>query len=167
MKVRYCLQCASPLELGEHGGKQRLGCPKPDCGFVWWENPTPVIAAVIEYQGKIVLVRSHGWPETWFGLVSGFLEKEEDPKEGIVREIREEVGLAAEVQSVIGIYPFAMMNQVILAYHVLATGEIALGEEIAAYKLVPPERLRPWPLGTGEAVRDWLAARFPERATKE
>jgi hypothetical protein len=26
-------------------------------------------------------------------------------------------------------------------------------------KAVPADKLRPWPLGTGEAVRDWLAAR--------
>jgi hypothetical protein len=51
------------------------------------------------------------------------------------------------------------MNQIILAYHVRAAGEVVLGEELAGYKAVPVERLRPWGLGTGEAVRDWLARR--------
>ena len=31
--------------------------------------------------------------------------------------------------------------------------------ELADYKRVPPEKLRPWPMGTGQAVTDWLAAR--------
>lgn len=163
MKARYCLWCAAPLELGMHGGKERLGCPIPGCGFVWWENPTPVVAAILEHQGKILLVQNHGWPETWFGLITGFLEKEEDPKEGIVREIREELGLEAEVEGLIGVYPFAMMNQIIVVYFAKATGTVVLGDEIAAFKAILPERLRPWPLGTGEAVRDWLAQRFPER----
>jgi hypothetical protein len=51
------------------------------------------------------------------------------------------------------------MNQVIMAYHVRAEGTIILGEELADYKHVLPALLRPWPMGTGEAVRDWLAAR--------
>ena len=57
-----------------------------------------------------------------------------------------------------------MMNQVIVAYHVRATGTITLGDELADYKRVAPDNLRPWPLGTGEAVRDWLAARTQKDA---
>src|SRR5437868_1938115 len=55
--------------------------------------------------------------------------------------------------------PFLEMNQMILAYHVRGHGEIIVGDEIAGVKAVPPDKLRPWPLGTGQAVRDWLAAR--------
>ncbi len=35
-------------------------------------------------------------------------------------------------------------------------GEIILGDELAEYKLIPPEKVKPWPFGTGPAVRDWL-----------
>jgi hypothetical protein len=42
---------------------------------------------------------------------------------------------------------------------VRAHGEIVIGDEIVGVKAVPPDKLRPWPLGTGHAVRDWLAAR--------
>ena len=51
------------------------------------------------------------------------------------------------------------LRQVILAYHVRGHGEIVIGDEIAGVKAVPSDKLRPWPLGTGQAVRDWLAAR--------
>jgi hypothetical protein len=47
---------------------------------------------------------------------------------------------------------------------VLAGGEIRLCErELAGYKSLPLERLRPWSQGTGPALRDWLASRglFP------
>jgi len=79
--------------------------------------------------------------------------------------VREELGLRGEVVSFIGAYPFAEMNQIILAYHVRAHGEIALGEELAGVKAVPPDKLRPWPLGTGHAVRDWLERRAQEPGT--
>jgi hypothetical protein len=32
-------------------------------------------------------------------------------------------------------------------------------------KAVPPDKLRPWPLGTGLAVRDWLAQKAEEPGT--
>ena len=51
------------------------------------------------------------------------------------------------------------LNQVIIAYHVRAHGEIQTNEEIAGVKAVPPDKLRPWPLGTGLAVRDWRFGR--------
>jgi hypothetical protein len=51
------------------------------------------------------------------------------------------------------------MNQLILAFHVPARGDITLNEELAAIKRVPVERLKPWTIGTGPAVRDWLARR--------
>jgi NAD+ diphosphatase len=52
------------------------------------------------------------------------------------------------------------MNQVIIAYHLPADGEIVLdASELAGYKEVPVEKLRPWDFGTGAAVRDFLAQR--------
>jgi hypothetical protein len=59
----------------------------------------------------------------------------------------------------IGVYAFPMRNELIVAYHVRAAGEIVVGDELEQVKAVPADKLRPWPLGTGEAVRDWLAAR--------
>lgn len=140
------------------GGLNRAACPDSECGFIFYDNPTPVVAALVEHRGQIVLIRNKGWPEAWFGLVSGFLERNESPAEGVLREVKEEIGLDGAIESLIGVYPFFMRNQVIIAYYVRATGEITLGDELADYKIVAPEKLRPWPLGTGEAVRDWLKA---------
>jgi len=56
----------------------------------------------------------------------------------------------------VGLYPYAQMNQLLIVYHVRAEGDITLGEELDAYKVIPVHRLKPWPFGTGPAVRDWL-----------
>ena len=77
----------------------------------------------------------------------------------VAQSLVDEVGLKGEIVSFIGAYAFQEMNQLILAYHVRGHGEIVIGDEIAGVKAVPPDKLRPWPLGTGHAVRDWLAAR--------
>lgn len=153
----FCPQCATPLAERVDGGRPRPACPA--CAYVFYDNPAPVVAALVEHEGEVILARNKGWPETWFGLVTGFLERGETAEAGLLREVEEELGLRAEIVSFIGVYPFFEMNQVILAYHVRAEGEIVLGEELAAFKRVPPEKLRPWPRGTGHAVRDWLASR--------
>ncbi len=158
-KETFCPWCAGPLQPAEIDGRQRLVCTdRSGCGFVLWGNPTPVVAALVQRRGQVVLVRNRGWPEKMLGLVAGFLEAGETPEQGALREVQEELGLHGEIAGYIGHYSFLQMNQLILAFHVRAEGEIVLGEELVAYKEVAPDKVRPWPLGTGPAVRDWLAA---------
>jgi NADH pyrophosphatase NudC (nudix superfamily) len=73
--------------------------------------------------------------------------------------VAEEVGLSATRVALIGLYPFAANNQLLIAYHVRAAGAVRLNEELAEYRLIEPERLKAWDFGTGPAVRDWLAIR--------
>lgn len=157
MDAKFCLRCGGALSGRAEAGRERPVCAA--CGWVYYGNPTPVVAALLEHEGEIVLVQNKGWPATWYGLVTGFLESGETPEAGLLREVEEELGLSAEIVSWIGCYSFEMRNEIILAWHVRATGEIRVGEELAGYKRVAPERLRPWPMGTGHAVRDWLARR--------
>ena len=135
-------------------------CIVQDCGFVHWDNPVPVVAALIQCadrEGRILLARNHAWAEGKFGLVTGFVEREESAEQAVVREVKEEVGLESGALGLIGVYPFARKNEVIVAYHVIGRGDIVLNEELAEFRLIAPQRLRPWPFGTGLAVRDWLA----------
>jgi NAD+ diphosphatase len=156
-EFRFCPRCARGLLEADHGERRRLGCPA--CGWVHWDNPTPVVAALIELDGRILLARNAAWPPKMFALVSGFLERDESPRAAIEREVGEETSLACTACDLIGVYDFARMNQVIIAYHVVATGTVALAAELAEFRLVDPERLRPWRQGTGQAVADWLRAR--------
>jgi len=156
---RYCPSCRAELVSTERGGKPRLACPQ--CAFVHWQNPVPVVAAIVERAGCVVLVRSIGRPATWFGLVAGFLEQGEHPEAAVLREVGEELGIAARLTSCIGIYPFERLNQVLFVYHVVGgDGPITLAaDELDAYREVPIERLKPWRQGTGPGLRDWLATR--------
>ncbi|MBN1453360.1 MAG: NUDIX domain-containing protein [Anaerolineales bacterium] len=157
MPYKFCPQCATPLVTAEIDGILRQKCPA--CDFVFWDNPIPVVAAIVEHEGKVILTRNKGWPEKWLGIVAGFLEKGESPENGALREVQEELGLEGEIVSFVGHYPFELRNQIIFAYHVRAEGEITLGDELESIKAVPPEEVRPWDIGTGPALKDWLAAR--------
>lgn len=163
-KPVYCQQCGSSLTEAEHGGRMRMVCTNEACKFIYWNNPTPIVAAVVEYGNDIVLVRSIGWPEGWYGLVTGFLESGEMPDEAVQREVIEETGLNILEYNYIGMYPFYRMNQLIIAYHVKAEGDIKLDtSELEDYKQVPIEKVRPWGSGTGYALQDWLRSRGIEK----
>jgi ADP-ribose pyrophosphatase YjhB (NUDIX family) len=90
------------------------------------------------------------------------MEAGESPQEGIAREVAEETSLAVDALSIIGVYDFQRMNQVIIAYHALARGEIVLSPELAEYRLFAPAQVRCWRAGTGYALADWLRGRGHE-----
>jgi NADH pyrophosphatase NudC (nudix superfamily) len=157
-EFKFCPQCASPLADAQVNGERRRVCTA-GCGFVHYDNPTPVVAAVVEHHGEIVLARNKAWPRTFYGLITGFLERGESPEHCAVREVKEELNLDSAAPTLIGAYEFERMNQVIIAYHVAATGDIVLNEELDDFRHVPFERCRYWPAGTGYALRDWLRSR--------
>ncbi|MBE7418993.1 MAG: NUDIX hydrolase [Ideonella sp.] len=164
---RFCPLCAAalqPLAQMEDGGeKLRLRCPA--CAWTHWNNPTPVLAAVIECadrDGRVLLARNAAWSGRMFALVTGFMEAGESPEDGIRREVHEETALQVDALKLIGAYEFQRMNQVIIAYHALARGEVRLSPELAEYKLFAPADIVCWPAGTGYALADWLRSRGHE-----
>lgn len=156
--MNYCPMCATELTTIEIEHRNRQSCPSEACNFTDWNNPTPVVAAIIEWNNKVLLVHNTEWPDKVFGLVTGFLEEKEAPEQAIAREIKEELNLRAETVSLVGAYAFEHMNQVIIAYHAECSGEITLNEELDDYKLLDRSKLKPWGFGTGLAVKDWLAS---------
>lgn len=159
MSFKFCPHCAQALQAREEGEALRQACPDTRCGYVHWDNPTPVVAAVVEHEGAIILARNKAWPTAFYALITGFLEKADpSPEQAILREVEEELGLQGQAANFIGHYRFERQNQIIIAYHVPATGTIVLGDELADYKRVPPDKARYWPVATGLALRDWLVA---------
>jgi ADP-ribose pyrophosphatase YjhB (NUDIX family) len=134
---RFCPVCASELALitrAEDGGdKERLG--------------------------RVLLARNAAWPGRFFGLITGFLEAGETPEDGIRREIAEETSLEVDSLNLLGVWDFQRMNQIIIAYHAAARGEITLSPELAEYKLIAPGDVKCWPQGTGQALATWLRSK--------
>ena len=161
---KFCPRCATPLEfiaqMEDGGEKERLRCVA--CGYTYWNNPTPVLAAVVEYQGKILLAQNAAWPGKMFALITGFMEAGETPRGGIEREIKEETNLEATELNLIGVYDFQRMNQVIIAYHAVCHGEVKLSPELVDHRLYAFDEVKCWPSSTGYALADWLRTRGHE-----
>jgi len=157
-KFKFCPMCAASLIERTEG---RIECSDA-CGFVNYDNPTPVAAVVVEFDGKIVLAHNRAWPGSFHGVITGFVDHAEAPADCAVREVKEELDLDATPATLIGVYPFERMNQVIIGYHVQATGVITLNEELDSFKLMSPEDCVVWPTGTGYALQDWLRSQGHE-----
>ena len=163
-EFKFCPACAAPLALQsqmEDGGEiARLRCT--GCDYTHWNNPTPVLAAVVEYQGKILLARNAAWSGEKFALITGFMEAGEAPDGGIAREISEETNLQTSALKLIGVYDFQRMNQVIIAYHAVCHGDVRLSPELVDYRLYAFEDVLCWPAGTGYALAEFLRSRGHE-----
>ena len=166
---RFCPVCAAPLvarEMDDDGGSRlRMACGA--CAFVHWNNPTPVLAAIVEYQGRVLLARNAAWQEPVFALITGFMEAGETPEEGVKREIAEETNLHTTALELVAVHDYQRMNQVIISYHAVCEGEVRLSPELAEYRLFALDEVKCWPAGTGWALAQWLRARGVEPQWRE
>src|SRR4030095_2873231 len=163
MQYRFCPCCAAELRPrrveGDDGLLDRLACPAPACGYVHWQNPTPAVGAIVEHEGEVILARNVAWPPGFFALVTGYLEKCEDPLHAVKREVKEELDLDVVETTLVGNYIFERKNEVMLCYHVVAKGTVKLGAELAEYRRYKPADLKPWRRATGLAVADWMRSK--------
>lgn len=158
----YCPKCGGLLKLKMTNGTHRAACDKNKCGFVHWDNPVPVVAALVQYRGNYVIARNAKWPKGVFSLVTGYLERGETPEQAVVREVSEELGLTGEVTRHIGNYSFVEKNELILCYEVAASGTVRINNELAEVKQLSPTQLAEYDFGplyiTKSIVKDWITA---------
>lgn len=161
--MKYCPQCAGELRPKTIEGVTRLACVEIDCQFVFWNNPVPVVAALVRLDDKYILARNAQWPDDLFSVITGYLESGESPEQAALREVEEELGLSGQGVRFIGNYAFYRKNQIILAYEVVASGKIIINSELAAVKLLAPDELVEYDFGpllvTQRIVQDWQKSR--------
>lgn len=110
----------------------RLVCSSEGCEFVHWDNPKPVTATLVTYNGGLVLVKRKFEPFVgdWC-LPGGFIEHSEHPAESAAREVFEETGLEIEEPRLIEAgAPGRGINVVILFYLAqIARGQLVAGDD--------------------------------------
>ncbi|HYM28056.1 MAG TPA: NUDIX hydrolase, partial [Steroidobacteraceae bacterium] len=89
--MKFCSQCAAPLQLRVPEGDQRPRYVCPACGTIHYQNPKLVVGCVPEYGGRILLCRRAIEPRRGYWTVpAGFMENGETLQECAVRESQEE-----------------------------------------------------------------------------
>ncbi|MDH5694165.1 MAG: NUDIX domain-containing protein [Gammaproteobacteria bacterium] len=140
-------------------GASRFQCTNDACAKIYWNNPTPVVAALVKLGGRYIVARNQKWPTGIFSLITGYLEAGEDPESAVKREVEEELGLQGQVTHYLGHHLFKEKNQLILAFEVEAAGTLKIGDELAEIKELSVGALSSYdfkPLYITEAViKEW------------
>ena len=154
-EMKYCPMCRNELVVETLDKKPRLVCK--NCGFVFWNNPIPVVAAIVPYNGRIVLVKS-SIRKTW-GLPAGHIEEGDTAEERVIYEVYEETGLKAEITEFLGTWKSDTKNILLLMYSVrVKGGHLRPGGDVEEVKLFTySEALKVLKGKTGYyAVQKWL-----------
>lgn len=102
---KFCPQCGTGLVLKPEGDRLRHTCPA--CSFIYYLNPVVAAAALVEEQGRVVLVKRGVAPRAgYWCLPAGYVEADETAEEAAIRETREEAGLDIAVDDLLGVYSF-------------------------------------------------------------
>lgn len=145
--MKYCPLCRSDLSNNIIDGKTHLSCSSTNCDYVFWDNPVPVVAAIVEHNGDIIIANNQAWPKSVYSIITGFVERDESPDSAVTREVKEELNLLTIGQKFIGFYPFKAMNQLIIAYYVIAEGDVRINEELSSFRRIPIHEIQNYDFG--------------------
>jgi 8-oxo-dGTP diphosphatase len=132
-KIKYCPFCGGNLVRKYIENGNRLFCNS--CLQVIYENSAPVCAAIVfDRQDRILLVKRDIEPK--FGewcLPGGFIEYDEDPKDAVLRELKEETNLDGEIENLFEVFSGkSKMNGavILICYYVkILGGELNAGDD--------------------------------------
>lgn len=131
----YCPTCRTELKKKDVDNQNVLSCSS--CGFVFWNNPKPVVSFLLVKDGKILMLQRANEPlKDYWCLPGGFMRYEETPEEAVKREVKEETGLNIHIEGLVGVYridndPRGIHIDII--YYGKGTGEILLSREDKKY----------------------------------
>lgn len=139
--MRYCPQCAAPLETRRHGTVDRPSCPA--CGYVYFADPKVAVAVVITADGAVLLGRRTNDPGRGrWALPAGFVDRGEALEAAAAREAREEINVDIAVGPLLGLYS-AAGDPVILAVYAatITSGSPTAGDDLDAVGFFAPADL--------------------------
>jgi ADP-ribose pyrophosphatase YjhB (NUDIX family) len=103
VRARFCVRCGTKLARKRIEHRMREVCP--ECGHIAFRNAKPAVGLLIERNARLLLVRRARPPfKGYWDIPGGFLEEDEAPRSGAMREAREETGLRIGVDGLIGAY---------------------------------------------------------------
>jgi ADP-ribose pyrophosphatase YjhB (NUDIX family) len=163
LSPKFCPHCAGRLVPRTIDQRVRRVCQ--ECNFVFYITPKVAAGALIEEDGRVVLVRRGVEPRAgYWALPSGFAEYGETIEETAIRECHEETGLEVELDCLLGVYSvnsnfYGHLLLILYSAHV-AGGELAAGDDAVEARLFAPAELPPDIAfqAHGQALQDWREA---------
>ncbi len=109
-ELKYCPRCAGSLAARQVPGERVSHPACTACGFVLWQNPSPVVAALVTRHeaGAVEVLLGERGSEPGRGLwhvPGGFVDPGETPEEALARECAEELGVQVRPREFLGGFP--------------------------------------------------------------
>ena len=116
-KFRFCPACGGKLNnksIKEHE-PNRLICS--DCNFILYLDPKLVACAIVEMEGRILLLKRAIKPQAGKWVIpGGYVDRGEEVNSAAVRETLEECGIKTKVKKLLGVYSYHGKMEVVVVY---------------------------------------------------
>jgi 8-oxo-dGTP diphosphatase len=103
MAFRFCPNCGARFAPPDADPFAPQKCER--CGRIQYHTAAPCAGALIVKDGRVLLVKRGIEPfKGYWDIPGGFLAAGEHPRDGMLREVREETGLEVRVIRLLGVY---------------------------------------------------------------
>ncbi|MDE2165227.1 MAG: NAD(+) diphosphatase [Alphaproteobacteria bacterium] len=89
---RHCAVCGAPTLMADAGHMRR--CTDVACNATHFPRTDPAVIMLVTDGSRCLLGRQPTWPAGMHSTLAGFVEPGESLEEAVVREVREETGIA-------------------------------------------------------------------------
>lgn len=117
----HCGRCGAPTESRDGGHIRR--CTDQECGYRAFPRTDAAVITLVEHpDGKRCLLgRQSRWPDGMYSVVAGFVEPGESLEECVIREVKEETGIAVTDVKYQASQPWPFPSSLMLGFNAKAT----------------------------------------------
>jgi ADP-ribose pyrophosphatase YjhB (NUDIX family) len=144
--MKYCSECGSVnivSQIPDLDNRLRHVCG--ECSVIHYQNPKIITGCIALWEGKILLCRRAIEPRKGFwNLPAGFMENDETPAQGAIREVMEESGAEVDIVGLHSVYAVLHANQIYMMFLAkLRSPQFLESPETLESRLFAPEDI-PW-----------------------
>ena len=137
MHFKYCPHCGNKLidkEIGDEGFIPFC----ENCDIPLWDMfTTSIIAAVVNEQNEVALLRQNYVSTSSYVCVAGIMKIGESAEDTVIREVKEELGLDVIDLEFIRSYPYEKKEMLMLGYKaVVKKSDFSISGEVDSVKWV-------------------------------
>lgn len=135
--MKFCPNCGKTIELIHIESEGMIPYCKA-CDKVYFPHNPACIIALIEINHQLLLIKQDYLGDKYC-LVAGHIKAKASVEETLKEEIKEEVNLDINIYHYLGSFYHEKSDNLMLGFYVKCNGNIALNNEVDAYKLMDKE----------------------------